>query len=55
MNPASCSSVGATTATVTVTYDYQLLTPMLSPLLGSSSTIQLQRTVTMNQAPVAGN
>jgi Flp pilus assembly protein TadG len=45
----------STTATVSVSYDYQLLTPMIGALLGSSGTVTLQRTVTLNQAPTPGN
>jgi Flp pilus assembly protein TadG len=41
----------ATTATVTVHYQFQLLTPVLGP----AGTVALQRSVTLNLAPVPGN
>jgi Flp pilus assembly protein TadG len=44
-------SLGAGRATVTVHYPFQLLTPVLGP----SGVISLQRTVTLNMAPVPGN
>jgi Flp pilus assembly protein TadG len=39
-----------TSATVTVDYDFELLTPVL----GSSQTVHLRRTVTLRRAPVPG-
>jgi Flp pilus assembly protein TadG len=41
----------ASTATVTVHYQFQLLTPVL----GSAGTVALQRSVTLNLAPVPGS
>jgi Flp pilus assembly protein TadG len=45
-------TLNSTTATVTVAYDFPLLTPMVAP---SGGQVHLTRTVTMPAAPVPGN
>jgi Flp pilus assembly protein TadG len=44
-------SLDSSTATVTVDYDFPLLTPVLNPSLS----VHLKRTVTLNLAPVPGS
>lgn len=50
-NVTVTSNGAAGTATVTVAYDFELLTP----LLGSTGPVHLTRTVTMPTAPVPGS